>query len=370
MEGDLAKMVPTSESVKDLEAKLQLSMLKTKQRLDRIRQMKNAAVEDEDSESDYSDFGEDTDRQFNTPVATNVYNNIPLAFEGYPGLVQQNMLSPFPVANPAPVGYQMGYQMFKPPNNTFLNKLSPPNNTFVDKLSPIMQTPNKPVPPLQAAIHMKPMAIKPAPIKQEPKTKSVRRKRHQEEHDEALLSKIPKKKHSKELRFECTHEGCNRRFAWKWTMETHAKTHLGEAGRVHKCPKCNKGFFTVGCMRSHMSIHTRKPGSFACKHAGCKKSYSTSEGLSLHVRNHHEVEKKFTCPDEHCTKRFVRQADLKLHVIRVHCKERPFPCASPNCGKAFACLSELKRHLKFHKNCTIAQQALEEANRKTRNNKR
>jgi hypothetical protein len=178
-------------------------------------------------------------------------------------------------------------------------------------------------------------------------------------HDEELLSKIVRKEQSYPLRFTCTFPGCNRRFAWNWTMETHARTHLGDAGRTYVCAACGKGFFTVGCLRSHANIHVRKPGAFPCQEESCTKAYSTSEGLSLHVRNHHAAVKEFVCPETGCDKAFVRQADLKLHVMRVHCIEKPFPCTVPACGKSFACLSELKRHLRFHKGNSFAEAALD-----------
>ncbi|GBG27508.1 Zinc finger protein 143 [Hondaea fermentalgiana] len=170
-----------------------------------------------------------------------------------------------------------------------------------------------------------------------------------ESHDQELLSKIQKKGSNKPLRFECSFPGCKRRFAWKWTMETHARTHLGDAGRVFVCKTCKKGFFTVGCLRSHEKIHSRSENPFPCFHPGCKKGYRTSEGLSLHIKNHHSGEKKWKCPVAKCNKSFVRQADCKLHVLRVHCKEKPFPCSVASCDKSFACLTELKRHIKIHK---------------------
>ncbi len=178
-------------------------------------------------------------------------------------------------------------------------------------------------------------------------------------HDEELLSKIVKKEQSYPLRFTCSFPGCNRRFAWNWTMVSHARTHLGDAGRTYVCETCGKGFFSIGCLRSHANIHVRKPGAFPCQVEGCTKAYSTSEGLSLHVRNHHTSDKAFACPETGCDKAFVRQADLKLHVMRVHCIEKPFPCTVPECDKSFACLSELKRHLRFHKGNSYADAALD-----------
>jgi len=147
-----------------------------------------------------------------------------------------------------------------------------------------------------------------------------------------------------ELKFTCIYPGCNRKFKWHWTMQTHSKTHLGEAGRTYKCDECDRGFFTSGCLKTHMKIHSRVEKEFKCTQ--CEKSYSTAEGLSLHVKNHHTQERKWKCKE--CPKMFVRHADLKLHVLRKHSTERPFPCSTQNCNKSFACLSELKRHLKQH----------------------
>jgi hypothetical protein len=146
----------------------------------------------------------------------------------------------------------------------------------------------------------------------------------------------------------CPFPGCNKTLAWQWSLETHMRTHLGDEGRVFKCEHCSKGFLTLGCLRSHVRIHTRAENSLACNEPGCNKSYSTAEGLRLHIRNHHSVDKKWVCAVEGCGRSFVRQTDLRLHLIRIHSHSRPFPCTVPACRKSFACYSELKRHLLCH----------------------
>jgi len=151
------------------------------------------------------------------------------------------------------------------------------------------------------------------------------------------------------IKFTCTHPGCKREFLWKWAMEEHAATHTSDKERTHICSYCGKGFLTLGCMRSHMRIHTRKPFAYGCKVPGCPKKYCTSEGLRLHMRNVHDDAKKWECPSAGCDKAFVRQSDLRLHIIRIHSKERPYPCSFDDCTKSFACFSELKRHLNSHR---------------------
>ncbi|GBG31685.1 Zinc finger protein 143 [Hondaea fermentalgiana] len=154
---------------------------------------------------------------------------------------------------------------------------------------------------------------------------------------------------TEKAQYKCPHPNCPHTFSWKWAMEDHAASHMPEKGRVHKCTYCSKSFFTVGCLKSHVRIHTRKPNSYVCKAPGCTKTYSTSEGLRLHTRNIHEADKKWKCPSDGCSKSFVRQSDLRLHIIRIHSKDRPYPCTMKNCEKSFACYSELKRHLTSHK---------------------
>lgn len=162
---------------------------------------------------------------------------------------------------------------------------------------------------------------------------------------------------SKKRKYKCTHVGCPRTFLWKWAMEEHAATHMPDKGRVHECTFCSKSFFTIGCLKSHVRIHTRKPYSYVCKAPGCTKKYCTSEGLRLHTRNVHEADKKWKCPSDGCFKSFVRQSDLRLHIIRIHSKERPYPCTLEGCEKSFACYSELKRHLTSHKDAKCAVDA-------------
>uniref|UniRef100_A0A7S3PK91 C2H2-type domain-containing protein n=1 Tax=Aplanochytrium stocchinoi TaxID=215587 RepID=A0A7S3PK91_9STRA len=169
------------------------------------------------------------------------------------------------------------------------------------------------------------------------------------EESNKCLEFLDKKRSEKKMKnFVCKYPGCKKRFSWKWSMETHSRTHQGDSARTYKCKHCDKGFFTVGCLKSHTKIHTRKPGGFICEAEGCGKTYSTSEGLRLHTRNHHQVDKKWRCMVPGCTRAFVRQADLRLHVIRIHSLERPFPCPVRDCTKGFACYSELKRHMAVH----------------------
>ncbi len=140
------------------------------------------------------------------------------------------------------------------------------------------------------------------------------------------------------------------------------RTHLGDDGRVFKCEHCSKGFFTQGCLRSHVRIHMRAEDSLACNEPGCSKSYSTAEGLRLHIRNHHSVDKKWACTVEGCGRSFVRQTDLRLHLIRIHSHSRPFPCTVPACRKSFACYSELKRHLLCHTRAKRHKKSTDELN--------
>lgn len=46
--------------------------------------------------------------------------------------------------------------------------------------------------------------------------------------------------------YPCSFPSCTKTFSWKWSMQSHARTHLGAAGRIYKCKFCKKGFFTSG----------------------------------------------------------------------------------------------------------------------------
>ncbi|PVU97233.1 hypothetical protein BB559_002108 [Furculomyces boomerangus] len=90
------------------------------------------------------------------------------------------------------------------------------------------------------------------------------------------------------LQFECTLNGCGKKFTQKAHLLVHARIHLGI-----------------------------KP--FVCEHSGCRKSFSQMGNLRTHVRMH-TGEKPFVCQYENCKKKFSQMGNLKTHISKIHSK--------------------------------------------------
>lgn len=93
--------------------------------------------------------------------------------------------------------------------------------------------------------------------------------------------------HTGEKPYECTYEGCHKRFK--------AKGHLTD----------------------HMKIHSKiKP--FECKICGGK--YTRSSTLKIHSYTHLNI-KPYKCPYKDCERKFTEKGNMRIHM-KTHSKEK------------------------------------------------
>ena len=136
------------------------------------------------------------------------------------------------------------------------------------------------------------------------------------ENDSFESSHLKKKRHPPEYSssssnfFECSFDGCNKKFYDKTAFHKHQLTH---GDKLFICPNCGKKFLDNSKLRRHSLVHTG--------------------------------EKPFKC--EICNKRFSLDFNLRTHM-RIHTGEKPYACTYPGCFKRFSQSSNLNAHEKTH----------------------
>ena len=148
------------------------------------------------------------------------------------------------------------------------------------------------------------------------KKNSIQSKLSSEQENESSESILLKKKRkqrdnsSSSNVFECSFEGCNKKFYDKSALHKHQIIH---GDKLFICKDCGKKFLDNSKLRRHSLVHTG--------------------------------EKPFKC--EICNKRFSLDFNLRTH-IRIHTGEKPYACTYPGCFKRFSQSSNLNAHEKSH----------------------
>ena len=136
------------------------------------------------------------------------------------------------------------------------------------------------------------------------------------ENDSLDSSHLKKKRHAPEYSssssnyFECSYDGCKKKFYDKTAFHKHQLTH---GDKLFICPDCGKKFLDNSKLRRHSLVHTG--------------------------------EKPFKC--DICNKRFSLDFNLRTH-LRIHTGEKPYACTYPGCFKRFSQSSNLNAHEKTH----------------------
>ena len=179
-------------------------------------------------------------------------------------------------------------------------------------------------------------------------------------------------RHTVDLPFECTVEGCSRRYMTRTTLNFHVKhSHTSEA-KTYWCTHngCEKSFPNEPFLRDHirkvhlaillecdwpgcdfktktkfaLNNHIAGHGSdmpFVCTMVDCDKRYKTKTLLLLHIRTHNRVknkientEKTFECNE--CHRKFLTKSLRNIHFERIHkLLDEPLVCDIDGCDRQF-----------------------------------
>lgn len=144
---------------------------------------------------------------------------------------------------------------------------------------------------------------------------------------------------TKLLPHECSHEGCEKRFALPHQLKRHSSVHEKEEIRS---PTTEDG---------PPRTRVRKPKpvkNFVCNENGCTFVAHGKRELAQHGKEVHPVienvtgDQSFLCTEEGCEKVYTRKSAMLKHVQTAHHDLRPFVC--PMCQSAFGFKNVLQRH--------------------------
>ncbi|XP_076986524.1 zinc finger protein 42 homolog [Tamandua tetradactyla] len=114
----------------------------------------------------------------------------------------------------------------------------------------------------------------------------------------------------------CPHSGCTKKLRGKDSLRRHLLVH---GPRDHVCAECGKGFYESSKLKRHFLVHTGEK-TFQCTFEGCRKRFSLDFNLRTHVQIH-TGEKLFVCPFQKCNMRFIQLSNLKAHML-IHSKTK------------------------------------------------
>ncbi|KAG5669668.1 hypothetical protein PVAND_017551 [Polypedilum vanderplanki] len=162
-----------------------------------------------------------------------------------------------------------------------------------------------------------------------------------------LLNRHVKVKHTtKERKFKCTNQNCDKAFYTLAGLKKHSETHSEKA---LPCEYCGKLFSCLNNLRTHLYYHAEP--KFSCDFEGCGKKFFMRKLWKSHMKVH-KGQKDFDC--EFCDKSYFFQAHLKRHVISMHMKLK-IDCEL--CPSSFARKETYRNHIiNQHPNLTSEEQ--------------
>lgn len=133
--------------------------------------------------------------------------------------------------------------------------------------------------------------------------------------------------HFKIRNHECRE--CMKRFSSSWRLKVHMYTHLADNSSMETpCPECHKIFKSPHSMKNHLVYH--KPPKHRC--TICEKEYFSLSGLKTHLKIFHQKKKDFDC--QYCGSTYPKNCSLNRHILTAHLKQK-IVCQVKGCSKSF-----------------------------------
>lgn len=148
-------------------------------------------------------------------------------------------------------------------------------------------------------------------------------------------------RHANYKPFECTHEGCSRRFFDRYKLKTHMASHDPNVVKKYICEECQRPFQHLDYLNCHIRRKHSKVKPYACTY--CKKSFAFHHDLNLHLTVH-TGNKKHVCVI--CEASFTKAWSLKQHMVQHEVNPAQLNC--PACSFETISKAQLDKHLETH----------------------
>ena len=118
--------------------------------------------------------------------------------------------------------------------------------------------------------------------------------------------------------FTCEYEECGKSFTRKASLEEHTARHKGI--REKECHICHKRFFSTSYWRHMSTVHAQEEKLvFHCQVPNCNRKFAQKYRLLLHEKSHLAYDQREylcqRCPDN---KRFATKNRFRTHERQVH----------------------------------------------------
>ncbi|XP_042190357.1 transcription factor IIIA [Callorhinchus milii] len=153
--------------------------------------------------------------------------------------------------------------------------------------------------------------------------------------------KVHQYEHTNVPPFQCSYEGCDKRFCLPSKLKRHEKVHVGYGCKVEDCPFVGKTWTDI---RKHKQEQHQE--DIVCNQ--CNKNFKRRSFLKEHLKTHSLERTVFRCPRDSCTRTYTTSFNLQSHILSHHERRKPFACQHPGCSKSFAMKQSLERHTVTH----------------------
>ena len=112
--------------------------------------------------------------------------------------------------------------------------------------------------------------------------------------------------------------------------------------KQNKCVTCGRVCENVHYLRRHLTTHS-KERKFKCAYEGCDKSYKYKCDVKRHFSDVHEVVLMFKCKHSECKERFDCKTKAHSHERKCEFKKK-FKCPNYGCKCILSSVSAFNKH--------------------------